>query len=259
MHKLAQVVEPIIRSAGTLIMDYFHKGSFAIEYKPGDQGLVTQADKECQKYLIAQLQKVLPQAGIIAEEAEPDETTGQYCWVIDPLDGTTNFAHGIPYFCISVALTEYGRPIFGVIYQPTSDEFFWAQEGYGAYLNNSKIQACDPIGVLKENLVVGVPYLSTVYEKLFFELQREQAHKYTVRKMGSVLLDIAYVASGRMNGVFFTDLAWWDVAAGVVLIEQAGGIITDFKGQKVLQGYVSCVAGTPAVHEALITFISSKA
>ena len=164
MYNLVEAVEPIIKSAGTLIMSYYHKGSLALEQKPNDEGLVTQADMQGQKYLIDNLQRVMPQAGIIAEESDIRSSEHEYCWVIDPIDGTTNFVHGVPYFCISVALTYQSKPIFGATYQPVLNEFFYAQDGYGAFLNGVKIQVSEPEKASKGNLLIAVPYLDSAYK-----------------------------------------------------------------------------------------------
>jgi myo-inositol-1(or 4)-monophosphatase len=258
LYNLISDIEQSIKSAGTLIMDYFHKGSFSIVQKPGDQGVVTAADTASQDYLVTALSRIMPDAGILAEEGEHKAPNKEYCWVVDPLDGTTNFVHGMPYFCISVALTHLGNPVIGAVYNPILDEFFYACQGKGAFINGRPLQIIRNT-LPESNLLISVPYVDEKYRQLVSDIPVMMAGKYSMRRCGAVALDLAQVAAGRMDGIFFTDLAWWDVAAGIVLIKEAGGIITDFSGQEVKEGYRSCVAGRPGVYEELIKLIGNKA
>jgi myo-inositol-1(or 4)-monophosphatase len=244
-------VEALLREAGKLIMDAFHTRAFKVHEKV-HEGLVTSADKASEQFLIAELTKFMPEAGIIAEESGLQREHQEYCWVIDPLDGTTNFVRGLPYFCISVALTHRGKPILGAIYQPVTDEFFYAYAGHGAYLNGKKITVSKPESFGKSVILLGLPYTKDEHFKaLLQELEIIAPQAFAMRHLGAAALDLAYVAAGRLDGVFFTHLKWWDVAAGIVLVTEAGGKVTDFQGKELAQDYVSCIAAGDLVYKKL--------
>ena len=246
------VLEPIIRQAGVILLSYY--GKVLARQEKRNHGFVTEADYASEHYLIDQLAKILPEASFFAEESGKSGDN-DYCWVIDPLDGTTNFAHKLPYFCISVALTYKGKPQVGILYQPLTDELFFAEQGKGAFLNGEKIKISSPKSFSKSLVAMGLPYQSLKKKKLLHTAEQIAQQVYGVRHFGAIALDLAYVACGRMDGVFFTYLAWWDVAAGMILIEQAGGVVTDFSGQSVLEDCASCIAGSKMVHHHMLTIL----
>ncbi|WP_372773098.1 inositol monophosphatase family protein [Mangrovibacterium sp.] len=201
-----------------------------IELK-GKASLVTYVDKEAEKIIVARLRDLLPEAGFITEEGTASENGEQYKWIIDPLDGTTNFIHGIFPHSVSIALTKDSVPIVGVVYEIGQNELFSAWENGGAYLNDQ------PISVSKASthedvlLATGFPYYN--FEKLSSYLQVLEFFMIEtrgMRRMGSAAVDLAYVACGRFDGFFEHALHAWDVAAGVLLVKEAGGKVTDFKG-----------------------------
>lgn len=246
-------LEAIIKEAGRIVLSYFDK---KLTFTHKDQsGFATDADLAAEEYLIKELGLLLPEAAFFAEESGKSGS-GAYCWVIDPLDGTTNFAHRIPYFCISVALTHHDKPIMGAIYQPITDEFFYAERGRGSFLNGAKMNVNPEQDLAKSMVAVGFPYAKN---KQFMELlegiQRILPETHSFRCYGAVALDLAYVAAGRLDGAFFEGLGWWDVAAGILLIEEAGGRVTDFQGQEVTPSYVSLVAANRQMQEKLIPFL----
>ena len=248
---LIKRVGPIVRDAGSIILSYFHKKLTRNE--KGENGFVTEADLASEKFLINELKKITPEASFFAEESGKTEKGNSYCWVIDPLDGTTNFAHEIPYFCISVALTYNDNPIFGMIYQPLLDELFYAQEGKGAYCNGRPIHVSSPAGLDKCFLGMGVPYIKDErFEKLLRRGWTIAQKSYAMRTFGAVALDLANVACGRLDGALFENLGWWDVAAGIVIIREAGGKITDFEGKPLDPGYKSCLAASLPMHKELL-------
>lgn len=254
MHKeldLVGLVTPIIKSAGTILLSHFNT-SLERKEKAGDHGFVTKADLESEGYLIKHLQPLIPEAAFFAEESGKRGNTAQgYCWVIDPLDGTTNFAHGLPYFCISVALTQNNVPVFGMIYQPITDELFYATQGNGAYLNGKPL-AVSQSSFDKSVIALGLPYAKD--DTFDYLLQRTLAigrQVYAIRHLGAVALDAAYVAAGVLDGMFFEELGWWDVAAGMLIIEEAGGLVTDFQGKPIDPAYKSFIAGGPDIHKRL--------
>lgn len=258
----AHEIAPIIKEAGKIVLSYFHTNLARTEKIEGgiDHGFVTQADLASEHYLIEQLKKSIPGAAIIAEESGKKAAQGSdYAWVIDPLDGTTNFAHGLPYFCISVGLTYKDQPVFGMIYQPITDELFYATEGKGAYLNGS-LMRISSAPMEQSVIAIGLPYAKDqIYANLLESTYAIGSHAYAIRSFGAVALDIAYVSAGRLEGAIFEELGWWDVAAGMVLVTEAGGQVSDFQGKLVTPDYQSFIAtGTLEVRERLLSLIKTS-
>ena len=202
-----------------------------IQQKAGqEKNLVTEIDKRSEEIIIGIIKKHFPRHDILAEESGTTKNQkSDYKWVIDPLDGTTNFTHGFPVFCISIALEYKGEIILGVIYDPNFDELFTAEKGKGACLNGKKMRVSKIDSLNRSLLVTGFPYNITenpnhAIEHFINFLMKSQA----VRRMGSAAIDLAYVAAGRYEGFWETDLHPWDMAAGVLLVEEAGGKISDF-------------------------------
>jgi len=252
---LVQLVEPIIRKAGDIVLSYYQKTLVWKEKK--DKGFVTEADIASEEYLISALRKVLPEAAFFAEESGV-QGNSDYRWVIDPLDGTTNFAYAIPYFCISVALTYRDIPIFGIIYLPLTDELFYAEKGKGAFLNGNRINVAQERPLQKSLLLVGFPYAKgEAFLSVFNHLRAISQHTYAFRHLGAIAVDLAYVACGRADGVFFEDLAWWDVAAGILLIEEAGGKVSTYENENVTPLYRSFIAANDTLHAHLLNSFAS--
>ncbi|WP_199141124.1 inositol monophosphatase family protein [Pedobacter sp. ASV12] len=202
----------------------------AIEYK-GLNDLVSYVDKNAEKQIVKNLTKILPEAGFITEE-ETENVKGQtYTWIIDPLDGTTNFIHGIPTYSISIALYENDQPVIGVVYEINRGEMFAAYRGGGAYLNNKPIRVSQNNNLSKCLLATGFPYYQfdkqPQYIQLFTEMM-QQCHG--LRRIGSAAVDLAYVACGRFDAYFEYNLNSYDVAAGAFIVQQAGGTILNFSG-----------------------------
>ncbi len=248
---LVKSVEPIIRKAGDLLRSYFRK-TVDRTYKD-DGSFATQADIESEQLLIEHLKDLVPGAGFFAEES--GKIAGnEYCWVIDPLDGTTNFARGLPYFCTSVALTKNDKPIAGFIFQPLMNEFFYAIKGGGAYLNGQPISVSEPQPVEKSLLIYALPYQD---ESNFFKAVCHFAQRAnTSRMLGAAALDQAYCAAGKADAVLFTDLSWWDVAAGMLLIEEAGGAVSQFDGTPVTPSYRSLLAGNKPICNEISSLVT---
>lgn len=199
-----------------------------------EKNLVTEIDKRSEQMIITAIRRHFPQHDILAEEGGGGSARGRsdYKWVIDPLDGTTNFTHAFPVFCVSIGLEYRGEMILGVIYDPNFDELFTAERGSGAYLNGKKIRVSGTEAVSRSLLVTGFPYNiqenpDRAVEHFVTFLMEAQA----VRRMGSAAIDLAYVAAGRYEGFWEVALHPWDMAAGALLVTEAGGIITDFEGK----------------------------
>ncbi|MBN1117728.1 MAG: inositol monophosphatase [Bacteroidales bacterium] len=197
----------------------------------GKNDFVTHVDKASEKDLIKGLSEILPGSGFIAEEGTTLEGKEEYKWIIDPIDGTTNFIHGAPPFCISIGLQHNNKVIAGVIYELTADECFYAWEGSPAFLNGKQIKVSEN-NLLKDSLLAtGFPYTDFGRMEAFMETMDYFFHNsHGVRRLGSAAADLAYVACGRYDGFYEYNLNPWDVAAGAFLVEAAGGKISDFAG-----------------------------
>lgn len=202
-----------------------------IEQKEGFNNLVSYVDKESERKLVYALSKIVPGAGFIAEEGTTVESSNGYRWIVDPLDGTTNFTHGFPLFAISIGLALNDKVVLGIVYEVNKKEMFHTVEGGPAYCNNKEIRV-SPIASLKNSLLsTGFPYHEFSKMEAYLKIiQSFLKLSHGVRRLGSAATDLAYVACGRFEGFFEYDLNPWDVAAGTFLVQQAGGTVTDFKG-----------------------------
>lgn len=204
--------------------------SSAIEMK-GHNDMVSYVDKTAERQLVEGLGKLLPESGFITEEKTIDKTGRIYNWIIDPLDGTTNFIHGIPCYCISVALMKDKEIILGIVYEINLDECFYAWMNGGAWLNGKSIHVSQ-VGKLKDSLMAtGFPYSNYKYMKQYMQVfDYCMYHSHGLRRLGSAAVDMAYVACGRFEGFYEYGLNPWDVAAGAILVQEAGGRVSDFTG-----------------------------
>lgn len=200
-----------------------HKGAF---------DLVSYADKTSEKQLVSALADILPEAGFITEESTVKQEEKDLQWVIDPLDGTTNFLHGLPAFTISIALLKNKEPVAGVVYEPNLDECFYAWKNGGAWKNQERISV-SPVSELKESLVAsGFPYSQLDKSDNHFKILQElQDQTHGIRRFGSAALDLSYVACGRFDAYYEFNLKIWDIAAGILIVQEAGGQVCDFSGR----------------------------
>jgi myo-inositol-1(or 4)-monophosphatase len=201
-----------------------------IEVK-GLHDFVSYVDKTAEAGIVKRLSEILPESGFITEEQTATQRGERFNWIIDPLDGTTNFLHHVPLFSVSIALMEYDKIVIGVVYEPNLDECFYSWKGGKAYMNEKEIHVSDQIEMKNTLLATGFPYNDFVkldgYMALFIWFARNTSG---LRRLGSAAVDLAYTACGRYEGFYEYGLHAWDVAAGVFIVEQAGGTITDFKG-----------------------------
>jgi myo-inositol-1(or 4)-monophosphatase len=201
-----------------------------IEFK-GLNDLVSYVDKTAEEHLVSNLSELIPDAGFITEEKTSSVVGAVYNWIIDPLDGTTNFIHGIPTYSISIALYEHGIPVLGVVYEINRGEMFYSYKGGHAYLNNNVIHVSNRAQVSDCLLATGFPYYEFEKQKQYMELLAEMMRRcHGLRRIGSAAVDLAYVACGRFDAFFEYNLNSWDVAAGAYLVQQAGGHILNFSG-----------------------------
>ena len=239
MAELVNIAESIAREAGALLRDFYRRG-VATEYK-GDVDLVTEADRASEALIVARLKAALPAHGVYGEEGARSGLDNEFRWYIDPLDGTTNFAHGFPAFCVvlgcerrhaGLAAEEDGEMVAGVIYDPLRDEMFSAERGGGAFLNGSPIHV-SKAKLLQESLIAtGFPSHKRHLNPNIHFYQEFTLRSHGVRRAGSAALDLAYVACGRLDAFWEFKLNPWDTSAGYLLVEEAGGTITHFDGGK---------------------------
>jgi myo-inositol-1(or 4)-monophosphatase len=240
----------IAQEAGAILREEAERPP-TIAYK-GDFDLVTQADRRSEQLIVRRLQEKFPQHAVAAEEGTGKETGSDYRWHVDPLDGTTNFAHGYPCFCVSMALARQDELLLGVIYNPIYRELFAAARGEGATFNGKKIQ-CSKVDALKSSLLcTGFPNHQRKANPNIHYYYDFQMRSHGVRRDGSAALDLAFVAMGRFDSFWEFGLNPWDVAAGIVLVEEAGGKITDLYGQPYALGGTTILASNGRIHDEMV-------
>lgn len=225
-----------------------------------DHSFTTDADVDSEAYLIASLTAVVPEAIVVAEETAQTITcsndSSQYWWVIDPLDGTTNYMHNHPYFSITVALMQGTTICFGCVYAPAMNEYFHAVAGGGAYCNDFPIRVINRDSkALPMTVATGGPSQEPYRSDYQYRFNALATHIKSTRKHGSAALDLAYVAMGRLDAAFFGKLSWWDIAAGVLLVREAGGVVSDLGTDLITPGFYFCLAGHKKIHTYLQTFL----
>jgi myo-inositol-1(or 4)-monophosphatase len=252
-HDFVPAMEEIAREAGALLMELFRQ-RVTVEYK-GEADLVTVADRKSELLIRERLHERWPSFDILGEEGGLQDTGSDYRWYVDPLDGTTNFAHGFPVFCVSMGLEYKGERIAGVIYDPTRDELFAAERGGGAFLNQQPIRV-SKVARLAECLVAtGFPSHKRHKNPNIFFYHQITLHTHGVRRAGSAALDLCYVACGRLDGFWEFNLNPWDTAAGVLIVAEAGGKVSDFKGGPFQLDSRETLASNGLVHEQLLSEI----
>jgi len=243
-------ITPIAREAGTLLLEFFDK-NIRIEYK-GDADLVTAADRKSEALIRERIRQTWPGHDVLGEEEGLRDTGSEYRWYVDPLDGTTNFAHGFPVFCVSLALKHKDAMIAGVVYDPTRDEMFVAERAKGVTLNDRPIHVSHT-KVLKEALVgTGFPSHKRHKNPNIHFYHQITLRTHGVRRAGSAALDLCYVACGRMDGFWEFNLNPWDTAAGVLIVEEAGGTVSDFSGGPFQLNSRETLASNGLIHDELI-------
>ena len=217
---------------------------------------VSEVDRVAEAAIIEVLREAYPQHSILAEESGLAETTSEYQWIIDPLDGTTNFLHGFPQYCVSIALSVKGVLTHGVIFDPTRNDLFTASRGGGAFLNERRIRVSKTLNLKDALLGTGFPFKEFGSVDRYLALFKELTPKCAgIRRPGSAALDLAYMACGRYDGFWETGLSPWDMAAGALMIKEAGGLVTDFSGEDKFMESCSIVAATPKVFPALLQIV----
>lgn len=246
------MVQAAFKAGRSLSRDFGEVQNLQVSLKgPGDY--VSQADRKAEEILFAELSRARPGYAFLMEErGEVAGDDGQHRWIVDPLDGTTNFLHGIPIFSISIGLERQGQLIAGVIYNPAMDELYTAERGGGAFLNDRRLRVAARTKLSDAVVGTGIPHIGRGHHgNYLIELRNIMGEVSGIRRLGSVALDLAYVAAGRMDGFWESSLNAWDLAAGIILIREAGGYVTDLAGGHDMLENGSILAGNEAIHRAL--------
>ena len=238
--------------AGAILRERF--GAILKVYRKGEIDIVTDADHSSERYLIGEIQACFPGHSIITEESGKIFGKAEHCWYLDPLDGTVNYAHGLPIFSVSVAYAENGILKYGVIYDPMRDECFSAERGQGAWLNGEAIHVSGVEKLISSLLVTGFSYdVATEKENNLANFEYFTKCTQSVRRLGSAALDLAYVAAGRVDGFWELWIHPWDIAAGGLIAEEAGAVVTDLDGDPdYFRSPYAMVAANPAIHPQIM-------
>ena len=258
MDELKKVLHEAIAEAGKIILARFD-GDFKIDHKEGINNLVTEVDKLAEDKIIKVIRATFPTHTIISEEVGEMIKPSDYQWIVDPIDGTVNFAHGVPFCCVSIGILHHDELVLGVVYNPMMNELFFAEKGKGATLNGKPIKVSSNGNFKTAFLVTGFPYNwpnreehpIKVFEKLVLE-------GLPVRRLGSAAIDLCWVACGRFDGFWEYNLQAWDVAAGYLIVREAGGIVTDFEGAPATVFTRQTLASNGRIHDEMLAVIKRK-
>jgi myo-inositol-1(or 4)-monophosphatase len=251
---MLNIAQKAARAAGTLMLRAMDRLEYLEITEKSENDFVTEADIQAEKEIIFHLNRAYPEHSFMAEES--GEILGKditHKWIIDPIDGTANYMRGIPHFCVSIALEVKGRIELGVIFDPVRDEMFTAMKGRGAQLNNRRMRVSNTIKIERALLSTGLPRRqSSQHEKLLEKyltgFNTLSKHAGDIRRLGSSALDLAYVAAGRLDGYWEYSLAPWDMAAGALMVKEAGGFVTDIEGKDNFIKNGTILAATPKVY-----------
>ncbi|MDI7860546.1 inositol monophosphatase [Rhizobiaceae bacterium n13] len=250
------MVQAALKAGKSLARDFGEVQNLQVSVKgPGDY--VSQADRKAEKIIRDELLKARPTYGFLGEESEEIKgTDGAHRWIVDPLDGTTNFLHGIPQFAVSIALERNGEVVAGVVFNPATDELYTAERGSGAFMNDRRLRVAAR-KVLSDCVIgCGMPHLGRGnHGKFLVELRHVMGEVSGVRRLGAAALDLAYVAAGRFDGFWENNLSAWDIAAGMILIREAGGFASEWDGGANSLESGEIVAGNEHIHKALMEVI----
>ncbi|MBM10390.1 MAG: inositol monophosphatase [Magnetovibrio sp.] len=247
--------------AGRNLVRHFHEIESLQVSKKGPADFVTEADRRAEKILFETLSKARPNYGFLMEES--GSISGHDIsnrWIIDPLDGTLNFLHGLPHFAVSIAHERDGELFTGVIYEPVSDQMFWAERGKGAFLNGRRIRVSTRQDFSESLFSTGIPFKGRENHKPFIrQLEKMMAVSAGVRRFGAASLDLAYLATGRYDGFWEQGLSAWDIAAGILIVREAGGIVTDFanRSRHILE-FGEVIASNGVLHNELQKLLSQN-
>jgi myo-inositol-1(or 4)-monophosphatase len=247
------------KAARSLKRDFGEVEQLQVSLK-GPANFVTAADRRAEEILYTELAKARPGYGFLGEEAGPREGSDKsHTWIVDPLDGTTNFLHGIPQFAISIALEREGQLQSAVVFNPVTDEMFTAERSHGAYLNDRRLRVAARERLPDCVIATGTPFHGTSgHEEFVAELSRVMNEVAGVRRFGSAALDLAWVAAGRFDAYWERDISAWDMAAGILLVREAGGVVSDLDGRDRMLTAGHCLAANEALHRPLMDLVLGR-
>ena len=265
--QFANAAVEIAREAGAMLAENL-RGPRTVEFKSTPVDAVTDMDRRVESFVVSELRKRFPDHAILGEEGTAVVGTGQkgtpprYRWHVDPLDGTNNYLHRFPWFAVSLGLEEVDasspvrRIVAGAVYHVMLDEMFWAERDQGAWLNGERLQVSSEDCLERALLVTGFPYWANGHPRTLMDnLEQFMQKAQGIRRTGSAALDLAYVASGRFDGYWEEGVKTWDVAAGTLLVREAGGVVSDYDGQHVAMPTVHIVAGNPGIHGQMVQML----
>ncbi len=240
--------------AGKLIMRFYSRLENLKVMSKGHNDYVSEADQQAENIIKEVLNKAYPSYKITAEESGSNDIKSEYEWFVDPLDGTTNFIHGIPQFAVSIGLCKEAEPILGVIYDPFKNELFCAEKGKGALMNDKKIRVSNCTSIKSAVFGMGIPYRKKDYSGVYIETLRTlmDARCGSIRRLGAAALDLAYVASGRLDGFWEFNLKPWDIVAGSIIVLESGGHVSDIKNSKEYLNSGNILAANINLHQNVI-------
>jgi len=244
------------KEAGKILLKLYQK-NISIKNKKNTYNLVTEADLKSERVIVSIIKKKFPSHSFLTEEETVEKTSSEYLWVIDPLDGTNNYSHGFPFFCVSIGLYKNNKPLLGVVYDPLRKELFYAEKGKGAFLNNKKIKVSKSKKITDCIFVTGFYYERGSLMKRTLKNMEDFFRKNVrgIRRTGSAALDLCYVASGRLEGYWELKISPWDFAAGALIVEEAGGKVTDVNGAKYNLSMISVLASNKKIHNSMLKTI----
>lgn len=256
MHPTLKIAIDAAQNAGRIILRHHNQIDRLTITNKDTHDFVSEVDKMAEESIIDEIKKYFPKHSILGEESGEIVGDNDYQWIIDPLDGTTNYLHGFPQYSVSIALLEKGVITHGVVFDPFKEEMFTASKGHGATLNDAKIRISKTKGMTNTLIGTGFPFKQPEHLDCYLETFRA-IHPLTsgIRRAGSAALDLAYLASGRLDGFWEIGLSRWDIAAGILLVQEAGGFISDFSGGKSYLETGNVVAGNPQVFPILLQTI----
>ena len=258
LHMLKSTLIEATKAGAAEILRFFNN-DFKISNKPGVNNLVTEADHAAEKAIITVIKTVFPDHQILAEESGELIQDSTYKWIIDPIDGTVNFAHGIPLNCVSIGIEHEGEIVMAAVYNPHMNEFYFAEKGKGATLNDKPIKVSEETQAIKACLVTGFPYTYINEPNGPLEIFERFFRKgVPVRRLGSAAIDLCWVAAGRFDGFFEHKLEAWDSAAGYLIVEEAGGKVTDLQGNKFSVYQHKVLATNGKIHDEMVAVINNK-
>lgn len=244
------------QAGAKILQEYFDK-SFSVSNKEGMNNLVTEVDHKSEEAIIDVIRKNFPSHFILSEEAGAIEQDSEYKWIIDPIDGTVNYANGIPICCVSIGVEKAGKMVMGAVYNPFINEFYFAELGEGATLNGKEISVTKRTEVIKSCLVTGFPYTYLDEENGPLQVFEKFIRKgIPVRRLGSAAIDLCWVAAGRFDGFYEHKLSAWDSAAGFIIVEEAGGKVTNLKGEPYNPYQPGLIATNGLIHNEIVRIVN---